>query len=52
MTELAPNSHCAIYMMFIYNITEVKICVSLREHPNVTFAEYDAADAYVLFRTP
>ena len=29
--------------MFIYKITEVKICVSLREHHDVTFAENDAA---------
>ena len=30
-------------MMFICKITEVKICVSLREHHDVTFAENDAA---------
>ena len=30
-------------MIFIYNITEVNICVSLREHHDVTFAENDAA---------
>ena len=29
-------------MMFIYEITEVKICLSLREH-HVTFPEDDAA---------
>ena len=30
-------------MMFIYNITEAKICVLLCEHPDVTFAENDIA---------
>ena len=30
-------------MMFIYKITDVKICVSLREHHDVTFAEIDSA---------
>ena len=30
-------------MMFIYDMTEVKICVLLREHPEVTIAENDAA---------
>ena len=29
--------------MFIYKITDVKICVSLREHHDVTFAEIDSA---------
>ena len=29
--------------MFIYKIKEVKICVLLREHPDVPFAEIDAA---------
>ena len=29
--------------MFIYKITEVKNCVSLREHPDVTFAENGSA---------
>ena len=29
--------------MFICKITEVKFCVSLHEHHNVTFAENDAA---------
>ena len=28
--------------MFKYKRTEVKICVSFREHPAVTFAENDA----------
>ena len=30
-------------MMFLYKIKEVKICVPLREHHDVTFAENDAA---------
>ena len=30
-------------MMFIYKIAEVKICVSLGEHHDVTFVENDAA---------
>ena len=30
-------------MMFIYKITEVKICVSLNERHEVTFAETDGA---------
>ena len=30
-------------MMFIYKITEVKICVSLRKHHDVTLAENDLA---------
>ena len=30
-------------MMFIYKIMEVKICVLLCEHHDVTFAENDAA---------
>ena len=30
-------------MMFIYKITELKNCVSLHEHLDVTFAENDAA---------
>ena len=30
-------------MMFICNLTKVKICVALREHHDVTFAENDAA---------
>ena len=30
-------------MMFIYKITGVKICVSLREHHVVTFDENDTA---------
>ena len=29
--------------MFIYKISEVKICVSLRKHHDVTFAENDPA---------
>ena len=29
--------------MFIYKITEVKFCVSLRKHHDVTFVEKDAA---------
>ena len=43
ISELLPNSRSAIYMMFIYNITELKICVSLRKHPDVTIAENDDA---------
>ena len=43
LSELPPNSHCAIYMMSIYKITEVTISVSFREHPDVTFAKYNAA---------
>ena len=43
ISELPPNSHCVIKMMFIYKITEVNICVPLREHHDVTFAENDAA---------
>ena len=44
MTHLLkpPNSHCAINMMFIYKIMEVKICVSLRECHGVSFAENEA----------
>ena len=29
--------------MFIFNITEVQICVSLCKHPDVKIAENDAA---------
>ena len=43
ISKLPPNSHCAVNMMFIYKITEVKLCVLLREHHDVTFAENDAA---------
>ena len=43
ISELPPNSHCVINMMFIYKITEVKICVLLLEHHDVTFAGNDAA---------
>ena len=40
-------------MMFIYKIKEVQICVSLREHHDVTFAETDsAAINYAVLRTP
>ena len=38
-------------MMFICKITEVKTCVSLREHHDVTFAENDVA-AYMLVKDP
>ena len=30
-------------MIFIYKMMEIKICVSLREHHDVIFAENDAA---------
>ena len=43
ISELPPDSHCAINMMLIYKITEVKIFVLLREHHDVTFAKNDAA---------
>ena len=43
ISELPRNSRYVINMKFIYKITEVKICVSLREHHNVIFAEDDAA---------
>ena len=39
--QLYCNSHCAINMMLPYKLTEVKICVLLREHHYVTFAEKD-----------
>ena len=41
--ELPPDSHCAINMLLKYKITEVKICVSLCKHHDVTFAKNDAA---------
>ena len=41
--ELPPNSHCAIDMVLVYKMTEVKSCVSLREHHDLTFAAHDAA---------
>ena len=41
--NLPPDSHCAINMLLKYKITEVKICVSLCEHHDVTFAKNDAA---------
>ena len=31
-----------ICIMFLYKTSEVNICVLLREHPNVRFAENDA----------
>ena len=34
---------CDKYMMFVYKIAEVKICVSLREHHDITFAENGTA---------
>ena len=37
------NSHCAIDIVLIYKMTEIKICVSLRKHPDGTFAAHDAA---------
>ena len=43
ISELLPDSHCAINMLLIYKITEVKIFVSLHEHHDVTFAENEAA---------
>ena len=43
ISELPPDSHCAINMILIYKITEVKMFVSLREHHYVPFAENGAA---------
>ena len=43
ISELPPDSHSAINMILMYKITEVKMCVSLREHHDVTFTENDAA---------
>ena len=46
ISELLPDSHCAINMMLIYMIyktTEVKLFVSLCEHHDVLFAENDTA---------
>ena len=51
ISELPPNSQCAINILFIYKITEVKICMSLWEHHDVTFAENDTA-AYMLYLGP
>ena len=50
-TVTVLDSHCAINMMLIYKIMEVRICVSLHEHHDVTFAENDAA-AYTLCLWP
>ena len=30
------SSQCAIIVIFIYKITEVKMCVSLRDHHDLT----------------
>ena len=43
ISELPPDSHCAINMTLIYKITVVKMCVSLCEHYDVTFVENHAA---------
>ena len=48
ISELPPDSHYAKNIILIYKIMEVKICLSLREHHDVAFAENDAA-AYTLF---
>ena len=43
ISELPHSSGCVMNMMFICKITEIKFCVSLREHHDVTFTENDAA---------
>ena len=42
ISELPPYSHCSIKMMLSYKIMEVKLCMLLPEHHDVTFAENDA----------
>ena len=44
ISELPPNTHCVINMMFIYKITELKIYMLLgvTEHHDVTFTENHA----------
>ena len=44
--KLEPSSLFVLHMMFIYKITEVKICVLLREQHDITFAK-NAAAAYM-----
>ena len=43
MSKLSPNSHCALHMTFIYKITEVKFCITLRKYHDVTIATNDTA---------
>ena len=43
ISKLATSSHCAIDMMFIYKLTEVKFGRLLRKYHDVTLAENDAA---------
>ena len=31
ISKLAPYSHCALHMMFIYKMIEVKCCMRLRK---------------------
>ena len=43
ISELPPNIHCAINMMFIYKMKKVKIYMLLRVNHDVTFAGNDTA---------
>ena len=45
-SKFTPNSHFAKQVMFIYKITEVKLCMSLRKYHDVTLAENDTT-AYI-----
>ena len=38
----ASDNHCAIHMMFIYEITGVKFCMPLRKFHDVILAANDA----------
>ena len=41
ISKLAPNSHCVLQMMFIYKITKVKFCITLRTYHDVKTAAND-----------
>ena len=43
ISKSAPDSYWAIYMIFIYKITDVKFCISLRKYSDVSLAVNDAS---------